>query len=87
MGYGADFVVSTPDAGQINSVALLRPCAMTHHTDAGQRYIKVPIVSRAPNSITVRAPADGNIAPPGFYMLFLLTASGVPSEAGFIRVA
>src|SRR4026207_1645574 len=31
--------------------------------------------------LTVTAPPNGNIAPPGYYMLFLLNSSGVPSGA------
>jgi hypothetical protein len=77
--YGATIDIDTPDAGSIDSVALMRPCAMTHHTDAGQRYIKLPITGRDPGRIHVTAPINGNIAPPGPYMLFILNAAGVPS--------
>jgi plastocyanin len=86
VAYGATFDVQTPDAGAIDSVALLRPCAMTHHTDAGQRYVKLPITGRDPGRIHVRAPANGNIAPPGYYMLFILDAARVPSLAHWIRL-
>ena len=34
--------------------------------------------------LTVTAPPNGNIAPPGYYMLFLLNSSGVPSLASWI---
>ena len=84
--YGAVFDIQTPDAGTIDTVTLLRPCAMTHHTDAGQRYIKLPITGRDPGRIHVMAPADGDTAPPGYYMLFILDAAGVPSVASFIRL-
>ncbi len=57
---------------------------MTHHTDAGQRYIKLPISSRTPGRIRVAAPANANIAPPGYYMLFILNAAGVPSMAHWL---
>jgi hypothetical protein len=86
VAYGATFDVQTPTPGTIGSVALLRPCAMTHHTDAGQRYIKLPITGRTPDRIHVGAPANGNIAPPGFYMLFILDAGGVPSVAHFVHL-
>lgn len=86
VAYGVTFDVQAPDAGAIDSVALMRPCAMTHHTDAGQRYIKLPITGRDPGRIHVRAPADGNIAPPGYYMLFILDAARVPSFAHWIRL-
>src|SRR5712691_2347280 len=71
IGYGAAFIVPTSDAARITSVALLRPCAMTHHTDAGQRYVRLPINARTTSQLTIGAPADGRVAPPGYYMLFL----------------
>jgi Galactose oxidase-like, Early set domain len=39
---------------------------MTYHTDACQRSIKLPITACIPGRLQVQAPADGNIAPPGF---------------------
>ena len=87
VSYGAEFDVTTPDAARVESVVFLRPCAMTHHTDAGQRYVKLGISGRGPNHVRVRAPANGNIAPPGYYLLFTVTANGVPSVAQFIRLS
>jgi plastocyanin len=87
VSYGEEFDITTDDAAQIDSVAFLRPCAMTHHTDAGQRYIKVGIIQRNSNRIRVKAPTTGSIAPPGYYMLFIVTSSGVPSVANFIRLS
>jgi hypothetical protein len=37
-------------------------------------------------SVTVTAPPNGNVAPPGYYMLFLLNNSGVPSIAPFLQL-
>ncbi|WP_139218575.1 galactose oxidase-like domain-containing protein, partial [Nitrosomonas aestuarii] len=33
------------------------------------------------------APAHGNIAPPGFYMLFVVNNQDVPSEARFVLIS
>lgn len=38
-------------------------------------------------ALTVTAPPNGNIAPPGYYMLFVLNTSGVPSVAKFVQVS
>jgi plastocyanin len=84
--YGASFAIGTPDAARIDSVALLRPGSTTHHTDAGARYVRILIQGRTTAQLTVRAPADGNIAPPGFYLLFIVDSDGVPSEGHFIRI-
>jgi hypothetical protein len=84
--WSASFNIQSADAARVASVALLRPCAMTHHTDAGQRYIKLPITGHTPTQVTVTAPATSTLAPPGYYMVFVVDADGVPSEAAWIRI-
>lgn len=74
-------------AADINAVVLIAPIAVTHHTDAGQRYIKLPIHSRTATTVETVAPAHGNIAPPGFYMLFVVDNQGIPSEAKFVAIS
>jgi len=37
--------------------------------------------------LNVTAPPNGNIAPPGYYMLFIVDANGVPSVAPFVQVS
>ena len=36
--------------------------------------------------MTVTAPANGNVCPPGHYMLFLLNQKKVPSIAAIIQI-
>src|SRR5262249_10217691 len=38
-------------------------------------------------SLTIQAPANANLAPPGYYMLFIVNGAGVPSVAPFVRFA
>jgi plastocyanin len=87
LSYGSTFTVSVSQAPNIETVALVAPISVTHHTDAGQRYIKVPINSRTATSLQSTAPANGNIAPPGFYLLFLVNSQGVPSEGQFVSIS
>lgn len=84
--FGNFFTVNTPQAADIGSLVLLAPMSVTHHTDSGQRYVKLPIQSRTANSLTCLAPANGNIAPPGFYLLFIVKNNGTPSEGRFVKV-
>ena len=72
--------------GSIKSVALIKPGSMTHAFDMDQRYVELEITQKATNSLTVKAPVDAHIAPPGYYMLFLLSDGGVPSEAEFVHL-
>jgi hypothetical protein len=84
--YGATFQVQTPDAAQIASVVLVRPGAATHAFDMEQRLVGLSYTI-GNGVLNVTAPPNGNIAPPGYYMLFVLNSGGTPSIAKFIRVA
>jgi FtsP/CotA-like multicopper oxidase with cupredoxin domain len=86
VSYANSFDVQCPNAANVTSVALIRPCAMTHHTDAGQRYIKLPISGHTASRVSVTAPTTSTIAPPGYYMLFIVNSNGVPSEAAWIQI-
>lgn len=85
VGYGSAFQVQTPDAASISSVVLMRAGAPTHAFDMEQRLVAL---SFTPGSgvLNVTAPPNGNIAPQGYYMLFLLNASGAPSLAQFVKL-
>jgi hypothetical protein len=43
-------------------------------------------VSLVNGNLSVQAPANGNLAPPGYYMLFILNGRGVPSIARFVHL-
>jgi hypothetical protein len=86
VGYGSTFQVQTPDAADIASVVLVRPGAATHAFDMDQRLVELSFSAGA-GELTATAPPNGNIAPPGYYMLFILNAAGVPSIASFIQLA
>jgi len=83
IGYGGTFKVFVGGTGSnISSVALIRNSSVTHAFDQGQRYLPLPF-SRNGSTLTVTAPAQANMAPPGYYMLFVVDSSGVPSIASF----
>ena len=84
--YGGTIEILTPDAPSISSVSLVRLMATTHHYDANQRLVWLQIVSRNSNSLTVSAPINSNVAPPGYYMIFILTGSGIPSVASIVQI-
>jgi hypothetical protein len=84
--YGATVTLDSPDAADVASVVLIRPNSVTHHTDAGHRWVRIPIVGTTASSVDVQLPATPTIAPPGHYMIFILNGMGVPSEASFIQI-
>ncbi len=83
--YGSSFSIQSSDAGSIASVALIRPGSVTHAFDEDQRYVPLTF-SASGNTLTVQAPANANLAPPGYYMLFIVNGSGVPSTAAFVQL-
>jgi PKD repeat protein len=85
VGYGASFQVQTPDAATISSVVLVRPGAATHAFDMDQRLVGMNFTA-GNGVLNVTSPPNGNIAPPGYYMLFVLNGAGVPSVAQFVRL-
>ncbi len=84
--YGATFQVQTPEAANITSVVLVRPGAQTHSIDMDQRLVGLSYTTDA-GVLNVTVPPNGNIAPPGYYMLFLLNSAGVPSLARFVQLS
>jgi hypothetical protein len=83
--YGANFTVVTPDAASIQKVALIRTPSVTHAFDQNQRYIPLTF-TQGSGQLTVQAPSNNNTAPPGYYMLWILNANGVPSVSTFVRL-
>ena len=81
--WAAGFTVSTPDAGNISQAVLMRPGSSTHAFDFDQRLVGMSFTAGS-GTLTITAPPNGNIAPPGYYMLFLINNNGVPSVASFV---
>jgi hypothetical protein len=84
--YGQTFTVQTPDAADITSAVFVRPGAVTHAFDMDQRLVGLTYTAGA-GTLSLTAPPNSNIAPPGYYMLFLLNSDGVPSVARFIQLS
>ncbi len=75
----------TPTGMKITDVALIKLASVTHSFCQDQR--RVPLAFSADEGdITVVSPANANIAPPGFYMLFLINDEGVPSESVYVKI-
>lgn len=83
---------STATGGEAR-VALIGPGSTTHAMDNGQVYIKLKITSSTlnedpaePSDLTVDAPAFAEMSPPGWYLLTVVNAEGLPSAARWIQV-
>lgn len=84
--YGGTITIPT-GSSNINSVSLLRLAATTHHFDNDMRFIWLQIQSSNSSSVTVSAPTNANIAPPGHYMIHVLNSAGIPSIGKIIKIS
>ena len=71
VGYNSTFTVQTPDAANISTVVLMKNGAVTHAFDMDQRYVGLSFTAGS-GVLNVTGPPNGIIAPPGYYMLFLV---------------
>jgi hypothetical protein len=84
--FGQTISVQTPDAASIGSVVLMRIGSVTHNFNMSQNYVPLTfqVVS---GGLNAQAPANGNTAPPGYYMLFIVNTNGVPSVSAIVNVS
>ncbi|MCH8270062.1 MAG: DUF1929 domain-containing protein [Planctomycetes bacterium] len=75
MQYGQTYTVQYNQNGGpvVTRACLIRLASVTHGFDQDQRRVPLGISTETPpGTLDITAPADANIAPPGFYMLFIL---------------
>jgi hypothetical protein len=89
VAYGTGFSVTYTSGSPIVSAVLARPGSTTHAGDMEQRIVglcgpapQTPCTGSGTMALT--APPNGNVAPPGYYMLFLIDSAGVPSKAQWV---
>jgi hypothetical protein len=80
------FNIDTPQASGINKVSLVRLSSVTHSTNMEERFIPLSF-TRGSGVIQATASSNANIAPPGYYMLFIVDDAGVPSVAKIVFVS
>lgn len=81
------FLVKT-NSGFIQRAALLGVGSVTHHFDYGQRYVELMVrdVLSPPGHVQILPPPKSSMAPPGYYMLFLVDGFGLPSVGKLVRL-
>lgn len=86
--YRRSFTVRSPQAGQIRRVALIRCGSVTHAFDTDQRYVALNFEHSGGDALTVTSPPHSAVAPPGFYMLWIVDDAGRPCRwARFVNVS
>ncbi len=86
MSYGRPLSLATTDTAEIGAVALMAPSTVTHSVNSTQRYVGLDFEVLHGSALRVTAPLNGNHAPPGYYMLFVVNQAGVPAVSEFIQV-
>ena len=84
--YGGTITIPTPNAAGITKVSLIKVSATTHHYNSDQRLIWLQIQGTTSSSVTVKAPINNKLAPPGYYLIHVLNSAGVPSIGKFIKI-
>jgi Domain of unknown function (DUF1929) len=83
--YGTGFTVST-DTPNLARATLVRLSSVTHSTNFDQRFIELPILARDGNNLTVSVNSDRFVTQPGYYMLYVFNAQGVPSISKILQL-
>ena len=86
VAHGAAFSVQTAAPSAIAELLLMSPGAVTHAFNQNQRCVGCRITGISATAVTATAPPDGTVAPPGWYLLFLLDHDRSPSTGVWIRL-
>ena len=84
--------ITTKGRSRATTAVLVAPAATTHGNDMNQRLVplkvKKPKRKKATKSkrLNAVAPPSAGVAPPGYYMLFVLNKKGVPSVAKWVKL-
>jgi galactose oxidase len=89
-GFGSSFQVNVSTQKPAGAV-LISLGAMTHSFDENQRAVQVAVSQVATSTsggwtATLTSPSSAQIAPSGYYMLFVLDSRRVPSTATIVHL-
>lgn len=85
-GYGETIRIKAKQARMIESAVLMRPGATTHSVNMEQRYVPLEFDWQGAKRMDLHMPKNPNLAPPGYYMLFLVNQRGAVSKATFLHL-
>ncbi len=66
-------------------VTLVKTGSVTHSFNMEQRFIELPFQTTGDTTVT-RIPASSAVVTPGYYLLSIIDANGIPSKSELIRV-
>ena len=86
LAYGTTATLVTPNAHDIEWLELIRPMATTHSCDTEQRLVDLPFQRRPGCQLELTVPANRNLAPPGYYLLFAVNKRRIPSFGRWVHL-
>ena len=86
INYGGNFTINTPNPADVSEIVLLRSGAVTHGYNMSQRGLELVISGIGAGTLDIEEPPHSNLAPPGWYLLFILNSSRVPSLGRWVRL-
>ena len=84
-GYGARLTLAVDAETEIVKAHLIKLGSATHSTNQDQRLVPLAFGRRGA-SLELDMPRSRDVAPPGHYLLFVVDATGVPSEGAFVKL-
>lgn len=78
--------VSLSAGRSLKSMSLIALPSVTHSFNMNNRYVELKWTSGPTDPVVVYAPENANLAPPGWYMLFVEDSAGSVSESKIVRV-
>ena len=81
-----DTISLTATAG-MQSFAMLRLVALTHHHSTDQRFVPLSFTETQSGNYSIQLPANSNVLIPGYYWVFALDANGVPSSGHTLLIS
>ncbi len=85
LALGQDFSIDASGPDSIARVTLVKTGSVTHSFNMDQRFIELSF-SHSGGPLHVQAPTVAGVAPPGYYLLFVIDSKGVPSVAKIVRM-
>ena len=92
-GWNELIKVDTKGKSKATSAVLVAPSATTHGNDMNQRLVPLRVkkpkhknTKKGFKGLQLITPPNAGVAPPGYYMLFVLNKKGVPSVAKWVKL-
>ncbi len=82
---GQNFTLAVT-ASSVSRVTLVKTGAVTHSFNMDQRFLELTFTAAEDGTLSVLAPTRASDATPGYYLLFVIDGTGVPSVGRIVKI-